>query len=267
MIEVHVGGDLHPNMSRSGHALDDGFDALARAVLEAVGRLLLVRGGGFGAGLLFAAGQQIALVVDDGDASGIEPLHGGGDQMLDGVDLLAPQHAARLDDDGAARVLRLARKELALGDDEMDARRGDTLDGLDGAGELALQRPQLVDVLHEGGGAEGVGLVEDLVADAGGGQVVARQLHAQLGDLVGRHGDGAAVALGFVGHVHGVELGGDGGGIARLKAGEQDRLGRLGDDAGHIKEERGQRGGHTGHHAETRGADTFEKFGQTQSPA
>ena len=51
----------------------------------------------------------------------------------------------------------------------------------------------LIDVLHEGGGAEGVRLVEDLIADAGGGQIVLGQRHAQLGHLVGGHQDRAAV--------------------------------------------------------------------------
>ena len=107
----------------------------------------------------------------------------------------------------------------------MHARALDAVDGLDRARQFAFQRAQLVDVLHEGGGAEGVGLVENLVADAGGGQIVLGQLHAQLGHLVGGHQDRAAVALGFIGHVHGVELGGHGGGVARLQPGKQDRLG------------------------------------------
>ena len=116
---------------------------------------------------------------------------------------------------------------------------------------------RLINVLDEGGGAEGVRLVENLVADAGGGQIVLGQLHAQLGHLVGGNQDRAAVALGLVFDVHGVELGGDGGGVARLEAGVKDRLGRLGDDACDIEEEGGQRRGHTGHDAETRGADSF----------
>jgi hypothetical protein len=48
----------------------------------------------------------------------------------------------------------------------MDPGRLDAVDGADGAGEFAFQRAQMVDVLNEAGAAEGVGLVEDLVADA-----------------------------------------------------------------------------------------------------
>ena len=50
----------------------------------------------------------------------------------------------------------------------------------DGAGQLALERAQMVDVLDEARGAECVGLVEDLVADAAAlGQAALGELHAQ----------------------------------------------------------------------------------------
>ena len=66
------------------------------------------------------------------------------------------------------------------GQHEMDARRLDAVDGADGAGQLALERAQMVDVLDEAGGAERVGLVEDLVADAAAlGQAAFGELHAQ----------------------------------------------------------------------------------------
>ena len=149
----------------------------------------------------------------------------------------------------------------------MHARAFDAVDGLDRAGEFAFQRAQPVDVLDEGGGAEGVGLVEDLIADAGGGQIVLGQLHAQLGHLVGGNQDRAAVALGVVFHVHGVELGGDRGGVARLQAGIEDGLRRLGDHAGDIEEEGGQHGGDAGHDAEPRRVRPFEKFRQCMSSA
>ena len=84
----------------------------------------------------------------------------------------------------------------------MDAGAFDPVDGLDRARQFALQRAQPVDVLHKGGGAEGVGLVENLVAHAGGGQIVLGQRHAQLGHLVGGHQDGAAIALGVIFDVH-----------------------------------------------------------------
>ena len=77
----------------------------------------------------------------------------------------------------------------------MDPGAVDAVDGLDRAGQLAFQRAQAIDVLDKGGGAESVGLVENLIADAGGGQIVLGQRHAQLGDLVGGHQDRAAISL------------------------------------------------------------------------
>ena len=47
----------------------------------------------------------------------------------------------------------------------MHARGLHAVDAADRAGELAFQRPQVIDVLDEGRRAERVGFVEDLVAD------------------------------------------------------------------------------------------------------
>ncbi len=141
----------------------------------------------------------------------------------------------------------------------MDPRRLDALDGLHRAGEFAFERALVIDVLHKGGGAEGVGLVENLIAHAGGGQIVLGQRHAQLGHLVGRNQDRAAI-LDVVFHGHAVQLGGDGGGVARFQSGEEDGLGRFGDRARDIKEEGGEHGGHAGHDAEPRCSDLFEEL-------
>ena len=206
-------------MAGADHAGDDGFDALAQAVFVIGGVLFLVGGRGVGAGLVVAAGQKIAAVVDDGDAVGGEAGHGGGHQMLDGAHLAAAHHGAGLQHHRGGRLLVVARKDLAFGNDQMHAGALHPVDGLDRARQFAFQRAQVVDVLDEGGGAEGVRLVEDLVADAGGGQIVLRQRHAQLGHLVGGNQDRAAVSLDVVFDGHAVELGGDGGGVARFQAG------------------------------------------------
>ena len=70
----------------------------------------------------------------------------------------------------------------------------------DGARQLAFQRAQMIDVLHEARGAERVGLVEDLVADAAAlGQAAFGELHAQPGDLLLGHQHDGAVVLDLVG--------------------------------------------------------------------
>jgi hypothetical protein len=45
-------------------------------------------------------GQQVAVIVHDGDAVGVQVGDGGGHQMLDGRDLFMLQHAAGLQHHG-----------------------------------------------------------------------------------------------------------------------------------------------------------------------
>ena len=74
----------------------------------------------------------------------------------------------------------LAREQRPLGQHQVHARGLHPVDGADGAGKLAFERAQVVDVLDEAGGAERVGLVEDLVADAAAlRQPGLGELHAQ----------------------------------------------------------------------------------------
>jgi len=115
----------------------------------------------------------------------------------------------------------------------MDAGAADAFDRLDRTGQFAFQGAQMVDVLDKGGGAEGIRLVEDLVADAGSGQIVLGQRQTQAGDLIGRDQDGAAI-LDVILDRHGIELAGHRGGVARFQTGKQDGLGRLGDRARYI---------------------------------
>jgi hypothetical protein len=212
--------------------------------------------------LVVATGEQVALVVDHCDALWRQSGDRGGHQVLHRRDLSASQDAARLEHDGGGRRLVVMGEDLFFRDDEVHAHAVDAVDGLDRARQLALQRAQPVDVLNECGGAEGVRLVEDLIADARSRQIVGGERHAQLGDVVCRNQDRAAVALGLVLDVHRVELGGDSRGIARLQSREQDGLGRLCQRARHIEEERGQRCGNASHDAEPRRTDRFDEFRQ-----
>ena len=96
----------------------------------------------------------------------------------------------------------------------MDPGGLDAVDGADGAGQFALQRAQMIDVLDEAGGAERVGFVEDLVADAAAlGQAALGELHAQPGDLVLWHHDDGAVVAQFVGDRLAFQVLDDGGGV------------------------------------------------------
>ena len=78
----------------------------------------------------------------------------------------------------------------------MHARRLDPVETADAAGKLPFERPQMVDVLDEGGRAERVGLVENVVAHAAPLREPAfGQLHTQPRHAVFRHQDDGAVVL------------------------------------------------------------------------
>ncbi|MGX1384061.1 hypothetical protein AB7M66_005192 [Bradyrhizobium japonicum] len=76
---------------------------------------------------------------------------------------------------------------------DMHPRRLDALHQLHGARDLAFQRPQLGDFLHERGQAERADLVEQLVTGIGAGrQALLGQQHPRLHGLARAHRDGVA---------------------------------------------------------------------------
>ncbi len=158
-----------------------------------------------------AGSEKVARVVDDRDPAGGQALDAGRNQMLDGPDFADREFAADGEDDGGRRILLVARKQRALGQDQMDAGRFDAGERADGAGQFALEGAHIVDVLDEAGGAEGILLVEDFVADlAAGRQSTSGERHAEGGDLVARHEDGVAVAADLVGNVLALQFFDDG---------------------------------------------------------
>src|SRR6185437_12080774 len=68
VVVVHIGGDLHADMAGSDDAGNDGFDALAQAIFQIGGVLFLIGGRCVGAGLVVAAREQGAVIVNDGHA-------------------------------------------------------------------------------------------------------------------------------------------------------------------------------------------------------
>ena len=144
---------------------DDGLDLLAQTAL--VGGLAVVGRDAAGDVLVVGAvGEQPAGLVDDRDALRLEAVDRRGDEMADRPHLLGLERAAHLEHDRGRRLDLVAREQRALRQHQVDARGLHPVERPDGAGELALERAQVVDVLDEAGGAERLGLVEDLVADA-----------------------------------------------------------------------------------------------------
>ena len=262
-VEVDLGGNLDAGAAGTDDIVQHVLDAGAQAVLEAQRAL-----GGFArqGALGFVArtrGEEVALVVDNCDAGGGEALDGGRDQMLDGADFAGAQFAADRDDDGGRWLLGFAAEQLALGQDEVNPGRLDAGERTDGAGQFAFEGTDIVEVLHEAGGAQRRLLVEDFVADlAALRQARTGQAHARGGDLVARDQDGAAIALQLIGDIERLQLGDDGRGILEAEAGiERRQAGRLGahDQEG---EEAEHEHGHGRHRGQPRQAYAIDQLGK-----
>ncbi len=261
-IEVDVGGDLHARFAGADDMGDDVLDLGAHARFMSRSPFVV------GAGAMSACGsplslldEQLALRVDDGDALRLQAFDGGGDEILDRLDLLAAQAGAfGVNDDGGRRLRRVAGEELALGDHEMHARRGHGLDRADGARKLALERAQAVEVLHEARGAESVLLVEELVAGAAArGQSLFGHRHAQAQHAVLGHEDEPAIALELVGHAHGFQPRDDGARVLDRERAEERRHGRLGQPQNDEGEKADEGRAYPGERRNARHAEAFSR--------
>src|SRR6185312_11922462 len=116
------------------------------------------------------------------------------DQMADRHGGFFRVGAAVADDDRCRRLLFLAAEIGALGHDDVNARRLDAGNRLDGAGNLAFKRAYAGDLLHEGGEAQRTDIVEEFVAGVGAGrQALFGEQHARLRRRAGRYQNGGSV--------------------------------------------------------------------------
>jgi hypothetical protein len=195
-LEAHAQRGLGAHVAGAKTALQHLLDRTRHPHFGRVPHLFGGQRGRGGADRFAGARQQIATRINDGDVLRPQARHSSGNKVKDCLDALAVQSAdARHGEHHAGlRILAIARERLAARQHEMHADTADALYGADRAGDLALQRARLVDLLLELGGDEAVGAVEDFVADrAAGGQALTGQGHACLGHLPGRYPDLAAV--------------------------------------------------------------------------
>jgi hypothetical protein len=205
-----------------------------------------------------------SMSLDDRHPLRFQPVDGGGDQMADGADLCRIQRAADPHHDRGRWLGGLAGEQRPFRQHQMDARGLDPVDRPDGAGQLALQRPQMIDVLDEARGAQGVRLVEDLIADAAAlGQAAFGELHPQASDLVLRHHDDRALVAQLEGDALAFQVLDDGGGVLHAEVGEQGGQLRSGDAHDHEREEADQRDCHRDHRHQTRGTQPLQEVNET----
>ena len=184
--------------------------------------------------------------------------------MADGAHLLRLERAANLEHDRGGRLDLVAREQRTLRHHQMHARGLHPVERANGACELAFERAQVVDILHEAGRAERVRFVEDLVADAAAlGQAALGKPHAQPRHAVLRDHDDATVVAQLVGNALALQLLHDRGGVLEGEIGKQRRHLRRGHaqhQEGKKADERNSDGAHRGN---ARGAERPDELDET----
>ncbi|MNX96731.1 hypothetical protein D3C86_1290630 [compost metagenome] len=210
--EVHVGGDLGVDVVLAEDRREDGFHALHVVLFHLLHELEL-------AGVqraVIGAGEQVAVLVDDGDRLRREFGHAGRDQVADGGDLAFIDGAARveLQHDRRGGLLALAHEQGGLGDGQVHAGRLHGADRLDRAGEFAFQAALVVDLLGKLADAELLVIHQLHAGVAVLRQALAGELEAHFVHLVRRHHQRAAAFGELVRHVHLLEGGHHGAAVA-----------------------------------------------------
>jgi len=190
----------------------------------------------------------VAAVIDDGDLIDTEALHGVGDEMADGINLIGIKAAAAdiYEHGGRGFHALLGEEEPILRLHDHDASGAHTLHLDDGAAELALEGAEVICALHEVGETE-LALVENLEAHTVSARdTLAGKIHAKLVHLIGGHLHGGAAGGDLVRDVLRLEIADDGGGVLVPHAGVEElviRTLRPKDDP-----DESARNGERGHH-------------------
>ena len=204
-----ISADTRTTASAGAHDRGEhGLDLLGEVLLHLLAVTHLARRGAEQRVLLEFLGEDVAVVVDDGDLVGHEPLNGVGDEVADRVDLLGLKAAlGKLDENGGGRLDGLvSQQQAALGLDDHDAGGLHALQLRDRAGELALEGADEIGALDEIAQAE-LALVENLKAHAVAGRdALAGEVHAQAVNLIRRNIHGRTPGTDRMGDVFGLQL-------------------------------------------------------------
>ena len=114
--------------------------------------------------------------------------------MTDGGGSLAAGAGAGTNHDGSCRLLVTAPEVADVGHDDVNACGGNAADLLDRATDLAFERANARDFLHEGGQAEGADIVEEFISGIGAvGQAAFGKQQTRLAGHADRHLDACPV--------------------------------------------------------------------------
>ncbi len=225
--EVQRGGYAHDGVALAQHLIQHRL-SLARQMLldvalhlELGGRQDEVRF------LLVGIGEQVSPRVQEGYLVRGHALDRPGHERGDAHDLRLRQAGAgcQVEYDRRRRRALVLGEGALLGEYQVHPGHLDLIEAGNGAGQLALQRPPQVDLLHEVGHPQRV-LVEDLVTErAVGNDALAHQAQAQTVHLVLRHEDGRAAFFELVRDAFLVERLDDAAGFAGLQVAEEQGIG------------------------------------------
>ena len=137
---VHLRGDFHTCATGADDTADDVFDVAAQAAFIGDAAFFRRRGDHGLPVVAHAGREQSAALIDDGDMAGRQSFHGGGNEILDRLHLLAGKGTGgEFQNDGGGRVALVAGKEFAFRQHEVNACAGNTVDRGDGARQLAFE--------------------------------------------------------------------------------------------------------------------------------
>ncbi len=202
--EVKVGGHFSLVAIVAQHRLQDIVHALGEHAFHPAAVVELLPGLGQ-RGILNLIGQQVALLVDDGDLGFVQFRHAGGDQVDNRHHLPGFQRAAwvQLDQYRGAGLAFITHEHRAFRNGQVHACALDVVEAGYGTGQFTFQAAAVTGGFHELAGAQALLLVEQLEADI----AVARrhaggcQFQARTGEVVGLDQQGPRVGLHVIGDV------------------------------------------------------------------
>ena len=136
--------------------------------------------------------------------------------------MLARQNRAiaRFQKNAGCCRLRGVTEQLALRQNQTDAGVLNRIKGTDRTRQLAFQRAQMIDVLHETRGAEAFFLVENFITDRTAfGQAIRCHQHPDFSDLIRGNTNEAAAGVNLVWNFKRIKFLPDGSGVVLVKFG------------------------------------------------
>ncbi len=202
--KIDIGGGLGAHVVDADDRRDDRLDLFGDILLQVHHVFQLRRVEGVATQGLIGLGQQVAVLIDDGDVLGRQFRHAARDQVHDCADLLRVKAApgVEVEHHRCSRLLLLAHEHGWFRQGQVDARRLHRTDRLDRPCEFAFERTLEIYLFEKLGHAELLVLHQLEAHVAAFRQALGSQLETGVIYLAGRNHDGAATFGELVRNVH-----------------------------------------------------------------